>query len=491
MSLKDKIPQILAHVKYVQVNQTIQEQKLYEVYEGQLQKYVEDSIRAEFEAKAAERAIQRISPVNLLPKLVNKISTVYNNGVTRSAVDNEVDSELLAYYEDSMDLNTRLNFSNKMINLFKYCAVEPYLYKGKPEIRVLNPTQFCVYSDDIQNPTVPTEFIKFMGKVQSIQQRTDTDGAKTRSAEEEIRIINLYYIYSATEFLIVDAEGGIRYELMGDNQEGINPYGVIPFIYINLSESLLIPLPNMDMLTNTILIPKLLTDLNYATKFQSHAIVYGIDVDAADIQANPDSFWDIKSVDGEGKSPQLGTIKPTVDVDKVLTLIKTTIDLWLDSLGLKSTATSGFTQDNASSGIAKAIDEADATAIRKEQKQVYLNVEKRLWNLIPIMHNVWVSNLQLTSVKDFSTDFNPSIQIEDPAVYQDSKVVLENIIIKLGSNLTSYKRALAEANQDLNSTELEELMAEILEEKETAAKLNIVKEVAEKKVEDTDKDTEE
>ncbi len=462
--LKELVPAIINQITIVQQNQTIYETKLLDIYEGQIQKYVEESIRGEFSASAAERAIKRIAPINILTQTINKISTVYGEPVDRTAGENDIDTDNLSFYESKTKLDTVLNTANKMLNLFRYCALEPYVSEGEPQIRVLPPTQFTVFSDDPINPTNPTVFIKFMGQAPSIMPRTQTDGVKIMGAEEEVIMVDIFFLYSDTEFLIVDREGSIRSDLMIQvgNPEGVNPFGVIPFVYLNQSDLMLIPLPNSDLFQMSILIPKLLTDLNYATKFQSHAIVYGIDIDASQLEGNPDSFWDIKSAEGDDKSPQLGTIKPEVDVDKVLTLINTTIDLWLDSIGLKSSGGAGsLNPSNAASGVSKIIDSADATNIRKQQKKFFKGTEKDLWELFRIMNKQWITDSSIKDRKDFSKEFSPVINHGDPKVFIDPEKELKVIKEKLDNKLTSYKRAVMKANPELTEAEAKELIEEI------------------------------
>lgn len=463
--LRLMIPAIMEHIKSLK-NQTIFEQKLMDLYEGSLQKYVEESIRAEFEPSAAARAIQRIAPINVLPKIINKLSNAYTDGISRTADTNPIDAELLSAFNTSINLTSVMTTANKTLNLFKYAALEPYIYAGAPRIRVLPPTQFTVFSDDTINPLHPTVFIKYMGTIESTKPTTDQQGRQTQSASDKIDAINLYYLYSDTEFLVVDAEGVVRTDEMAriGNPEGINPLGVIPFVYLSQSQHSLIPLPNTDMYQMTILIPKLLTDLNYATKFQSHAIIYGIDVDVANLKGNPDSFWDIKSLEG-GKTPSLGTIKPEVDVDKVLSLIQSTITIWLDSLGMSSAKTDSLTVGNAASGISKAIDEADATAIRRQQQEYFIGVERNLWSLLTVMQSQWAMSGLLTDGRSFSADFQPALQFIEPTVLPDPKLVIDVLMLKLNNGLTSYRRAVQTANPDLSSDEVDTLIAEIRQER--------------------------
>ena len=465
--LREMIPELVSYVKTAQQNQTIFEKRLLDIYEGGLQKYVEESIQDEYSADTARTAIERIAPINVLPKVINKISAVYTYGVTRSLTEeNEIDSDMMGFYERSLGIDAKMASANKLLNLFQYLAIEPYIDQGKPSLRMLPPTQFTVYSDSLVNPMNPTVFIKYIGEIAPVSiPKTDTYGKSLKNANEVVQDVELFMMYSSDEIIAVDANGDIRTDVMASmgNPEGINPLGRIPFVYINSAEFSLIPTPQQDRLTMPILIPKLLTDLNYAVKFQSHSILYSIDLDLAEMSNAPDAMWMLKS-DGE-TAGSLNTIKPDVDVDKVLALINSTLALWMETMGVKSSGMGSISAQSASSGIAKAIDEVDTTNIRNEQKKIFSNVERELWSLIGDLNEFWITTGELKDSNFFSKDFAPSISYEDVAVVVNKKEQLEILSKKLDAGFTSYRRALAEANPELSIEEVEELMLEIEEEK--------------------------
>lgn len=460
--LTRNLPKIMKHIEFVQKNQTIYEAKLLEIFEGSLQKYVEESLAAELGAGAVKQVKHRIAPINIMPKILKKLSAVYGYGITRLANGNDIDQENVSYYENELALDSVMNLANKYLNLFRYCAIEPYINKGKPSIRVLPPTSFTVWTDNKVNPLEPTVFVKYIGKVEDTLPRTTTEGVSNSRPDNIVDEIDIFHMYTDEEFLVVDGKGHVRGDMMGENA-GINHYGRIPFVYMNVSKNLLIPLPNSDFFQMTVLTPKLLSDLNFATKFQSHAIMYTIDIESGKLDGNPNAMWELKSEEGEGKNPSVGTIKPEVDVDKVLSLIKDTLGLWFDSLGMKSSGINGITAESAQSGIAKAIDNSDITEVREEQIPMMKKYELELWDLIGVQHEVWGSELE--ELKPFSTAFDPSLQYGEPEPFVDTKTQTETAKIKLDAGLTSFRRAVAEANPSLNAEEVQELMDEIEQEK--------------------------
>lgn len=462
------VEELLQHINVNYQNQVVYNRKLLDIHEGGLLKYVEESMAKELNARAFERSKERIAPINVLSKVIEKLSRVYSEPVLRKAGENTIDQTLLAYYETQFDIDNQLNTANELLNLNKSFALEPYLNDdGRPAMRVLPADKFIVWSDNPLDPNVMTVFIKFMGTLRKSQPTVNSEGVKTQSAANAIKDVSLFYVYSDDEFMMMDSDGEIL-------EYQPNPFGQIPFIYSKSSAFSLVPTPDTDNLSMAILIPKMLTDLNYAVKMCSHTILYGIDVQLpANAEMNPDAMWELKSVsrgDGTQSSPQLSVIKPEVDSDKVLALINSEMAMWLDSKGLKTGSIGTATVENAASGISKLIDSADSSAVTRKQIALFRKVEFALWDLVNKMHRFWVATQQLKDQSQaFSTGFNPSVKFGDAKVVVDTKTVLEELKIQFELGLVTVKQALQRLNPDMDDTQIQLLINELEAE---AAKTN-------------------
>ena len=452
--LSDLVPEILSYINVVYSDNVEYNRKLLDIHEGQLMTYVEESMQNELSPEAFARAKERIAPINILSNVVEKLSRVYVDPANRKAA-NGGDNELLNKYEEWYDIDNKMALANELMSLHKYFALEPYLSDGKPKLRVIPADKFLVWSDDKMEPTNPTVFIKFMGTVKKVVPATDNEGRARRDGSKVVREVSKFHLYSDDEFLEVDMDGDITID-------EVNPFGRIPFVYGNSSPFNLIPKPDSDTFSMAILIPKLLADLNYAVQFQSHSIVYGIDIDPENLEGNPDSFWVINSKEGENKNPTLGTIKPDVDSDKVMELIHSEISLWLNSKGLK-TSTSGNADVNISaSGISKLIDEADATSIRKKQARLFNSFEKDLWSLTEIMHNIWVAKGVIEGEgKAFTSKFDPEILFADQKPVINKKEMLEEFKLMKELGLFIPKRAIAALHPTMTSEQVDEFFQEL------------------------------
>ena len=121
--------------------------KLQNIFDGQLLPHLLDVLKSELSARAYERMVPRVVPINILTRIVNKLSKLYTMPVAREATSDS-DQEIIDYAVQDNKLNTVFGMANKIYSMLKYFAVEPYFYEGEIKVRVLNPSQFLVYSDD-------------------------------------------------------------------------------------------------------------------------------------------------------------------------------------------------------------------------------------------------------------------------------------------------------------------------------------------------------
>lgn len=429
---------LVAIVKHAieQQNSLRDYERLTDIYSGNLVEYVKQEMAKELSGAAYRVASERIASINMIERITNKLSKVYSDTPARATLDNS-DNLIIEEYANKADIQSVMAQAEILLNINKHFALEPYENNGTINVRVLAPYEFTVFSDNEKNPKAITAFIKYMG-----------------STEKGKRSANVYWVYTDVEFIIVDSDFEIH-------EQRKNPYGTIPFVYCNSNIFTLQPKPDNDLYNNAILIPKLLTDLNYAVQFQSHSVMYGIDVDVSNLKANPDSFWDIKSAEGEGKKPQLGMLNPTVDVDKVLSLVTFTTSEWLTSKGIKPGSVGNLTADNAASGISKIVDEADASQAIAKNRITLSKAEKSLWNLIGKIHNTLLSSDVLDIKKGLSNNLDVSITFPLQKPIQDPKEKREELKFKLENKLTSYFRAVKESNPTLSNEEIDKLIQEI------------------------------
>jgi len=128
----DRINRVLDFVeaKAPRVNNS---RDLFKINEGELLPFVERALASELDPTAFERARKRISPINVLPKIVNKLSTLYSKEVTRKTEkpDETANQDIVDWYVKELGMNSKMICSQKQYNVAKYTALEPYLDNGR------------------------------------------------------------------------------------------------------------------------------------------------------------------------------------------------------------------------------------------------------------------------------------------------------------------------------------------------------------------------
>ncbi len=437
--VKDIVDYVEQHKEHLEYNN-----RLTLIHEGQLYQEVLASLATEFSEATVENLKHRIPCINVLVRIIDKLSRAYHEAVSRPT-DLQQDAELVAFFEKEYDLDATMGWANRLYNLHQYCALEPYQESdGSPKLRVLSADEFLVWSDDPNDPTNPTVFIKFMGEAEPRKNFTNASGVYQKPTEESR--VKIYYLYSDNEFLITDSSGDVRDDMMEQyRQTGINPIGKIPFVYLNQSKSRLIPLPDTDMLENTLLIPKLLADLNYAVKHLSHTKTVAIDLELPEqITNNPDSIWVLNSNDPEstGSKGSIQVIKPEVDVNKVLELIQSTLAIWLEAKNLRPGTMGKPTSNSRVPALAKIIDEADATAVRKQQVRYFRKVEEKLFDLTARLQTLWARSVNAKERRLFSDTFQVGVMYPDQQPYTTEQQRIEETVMMRSAGLMTRRQAL-------------------------------------------------
>lgn len=446
MELRDELPEIK---KYIQQNSQFlnHNKKVFNIYEGDLLSYILEDMYNQFSPQYFEQIKHRIVPINILKKIIDKLSKIYQQQPVRSIEDGLTsDTELLQYYEESFKINKYMNVCNEFFNMFKNSLVQPYVNKNKPSLRIIPSDRFLVRSTDEVDPTVPNEVIIFQGE-------KIVEGRKEK----------VLHIYSDEEILIVNADMRVLQSEMNaiDNPEGQNVFGRLPFVYANRSANLLIPKEDSDILKLTKVIPIILSDLNCAAMFQCFSIIYGINVNDEKVVLAPNAYWSLKTDDPE-KKPEIGQLKPQVDINEVIGLVESELSLWLSSKGIRPGSIGSANKDSFASGISKLVDEMDTYEERCKQVEIFSDVEKELWDLVMnTMHPYWMVNGMIDKRPVFSPTAKFKIKFAEQIPLIDRSQIVDTLDKEVKAGFTSKDRAIKKLNPEMTDQEIEELKAEI------------------------------
>lgn len=418
---------------------------LINVVEGELLCYISDALRAQFGVESYNTARHRMNAINLLKKIVDKLSPIYKPAPRRLIVNGtDADQELLEYYEKSMSINSKMKWATANSVFNKGTFLQPVVHEGKPSLRVLTKNHFYVRTDDQVDEMNPTELIIFK----------NFDRHKMG-----------FTYFSKDNIYIIDKDGNrdLAAEEAFNVRDNENPLKSLPGIYWNRSQSKLFPPPSEDMFTMTVLIPILLTDLNYAQMFQCFSMIYMTNADKeTKVVFAPNAVLQIgKDRTSEG-DVSIGTITPSVDTNGALTNIQSQISMWLNSLGIRPGSIGTLTMDSFASGISKLIDEMDTVELRQELVVETAEIEDKFWNYVMHVFHPWAVDAGLLETKQ---KFSPGAQVQtnftDQVPSSGRGQLVRDLKDEVEAKFTTTKRAIQTLNPQLTEAEIQELQNEI------------------------------
>jgi len=460
MPIVDEVDTLLAHIRE-QAPIIHHNGNLLAILEGDLMRFITEHLVRELKEASLKDALPRIAPINFYKRIISKLAKIYQQSVQRRIIDgNDRDQELLQMYEHSMRMDCVMNVGNEFYNAFKTNLNQIYLGgdanngMGRPSFRPIPNNKFYVYSNDEVDPTNPTHIILPMGR--------EKKQVRGFNGQYEDSFVDIWKVYTADEIYIIDGDGDTRADPMS---EGTNPFGLDMFMYVNSSKNFLNPPPDSDSFQMSVLLPVLISDLNYAVKYMSFSLVYGVDVDSENLTRSPNAFWALKSDPTSDRTPQVGQIKPQVDIADVMQLIIAELSMWLNSRNIRPGSVSDMTADNVASGISKLVDEADTTDERKKQVESYTTSEEHFWNgssgnagVLHRIHPMWVAQNRIDP--KFRTLFSPNARVEISFPEQLPMVqrgqLVRDLIEEVNAGFISRETAMSKLNPEWTDQRIEE-----------------------------------
>lgn len=489
LPLKERINEMLEYISYHEQYLENNTEAL-EIYEGDLEDKVLSVLSSTLSPEYYRTIAPRCLPINFMPKIIDKMAQVYSVAPKRTS---KSEQNFITDYEKFLDIDAEMSLADEYANLFKGYALEPFVsHDGKPSVRSIPFDEFLVMGGDPTDRRRVTVFIKFMGTYLK-----EEYCPKTR--ETTARDCQWYIAYTDNQILAFDLDKDTVGHVT-EETEGTNPIGIIPFIYGNRSKQRLLPTQDTDLVQMIKMFPVLFTDLGGAVMYQCFTIMYGVDVDTDQIKMSPNAFWDFKSDKTSEKKPEIGTINPEAQVDKVLAFIAHVMGAWAESKSIKVGSIGKMEGDNIASGVSKMVDNMDTFEVRKKNIPFFRKEEKELWYLLALMNNHWLTSEEVdldlypisnVNAKALKKDF--SIEFEPPRPMENRGEVVDTQIKEINNSLTTTRRAVEKINPELDDGEIDVLMKEI-EAEETERLENVLEgedEITNDEVENVEQEKEE
>jgi hypothetical protein len=417
---------------------------LSDLFEGKIREHVKIRINKEIQDRHEQWEMSnRILEIDIVKRIVKKLARSYRENPIRTLVEgSESDKQMFDWYMQNTNLKDVFYSMDKNYNNFKESLVQCFFHikSALPYFKVWSPDQYIAVSDDNQDEANATIFATFYGKDEKNQ--------------------TILLCVSDTETWLQDVKGDIQ--VNPANEYGINEYGANPFIYAKNTSSDVMPYPDDSMISVATLIPMLCGDINYAIKYMSYGILYGINIKDDLIRRGPNAFWNLMPFDENSPiPPSIGTLKPDIDIKDVFDGIMMQLQLWLNARGI-SASIFGYGTSSIQSGVSKMIDEADVSAIIEENQQKYIEMEKELFDFVfHYGHDQWKGNNPEIPQGSFSPDCYVETIFPKPDVIKTRQEVIAEVKEELNSGLLPKKRAIKRLNPNFSDDEIDALLEEI------------------------------
>ena len=417
--------------------------ELFDIYEGNLRKYIEAILESTLSDDYYSQIKHRIYPINILRRIIDKLARSYSSSPQREATSNQ---DIVEFYENSYMFNQKMNSADEFVNLFKGYALEPFIQNGIPSLRVLPYDRFLVQSDNIIDPTVMTRFYKYVGKIPKQKGHQQT-------------YVDLWFVYTNEEFIAMDEDGDLVPQYMvdgaGNPLNGENPFGFIPFYYGNRSQYQILPVQDSDTLSLAKLLSVQISDLAGTIMFQCFSIIYGVDIESANMKMSPNGFWSLRSDPQSGHTPQVGTITPTANISDVLAFVREVFATWMESRGIRVGSLGKVDGQYNVSGVSKVIDEMDTFEAIIKQQKFFEKDEYNFWQLQKNMHNFWLESGELTKMARLPDNWEVFTEFDEPKPVLGRQEEIDSVIKEKDAGLISTEMAIKKLYPDREDQDIQ------------------------------------
>lgn len=473
--------------------------KRYQCYKDKTAAYVIAYLLKQFDRDTVNEMMYCVSNLGLSRKVVDKLARVYKYGVDRDLYVNgeEVEDELVHEVERILHIDQNLKKTNRFFKLFKNVALyirpkpvspeadalmtikltplAPYLYdvvemadeREKPLAFILSnyaPTRGAGSTGVAGLAVVPGTDGRNGNVIPMVHSGDGIDQSIADSVEDQD--VGTFTFWSSKYHFVCNAQGQIISE--GD---GLNPIERLPFVnYAEDQDGGFWAQGGDDLTDGAILVNSMITNINHIAITQGYGqmVLTGKDLPKL-IKVGPNKAIRLTH-EGEDPVPTFAFASANPPLDQLRALVEMYVALLLTTNNLSTNGVSSNLNGGASfpSGIAMLLDKAESMEDVEDQRQVFVDNEPAVWELIAKWHTLLKSKGELVPELQpltFPEDFEVRVSYNDPKPIESEKERLDVIKLRLDMGLMSMIDAIKEENPGISDDEAEEKLKEIMEEK--------------------------
>lgn len=459
----------------------------HDIYKDGGKAFLIEKILREFGEDALSE--MRITPINLLKKIVDKRAAIYKRPPVRLA-KTPADQKLVAYYERKLALDQVMAKANRYMALasntvvyvkpkddgyLEACVIPAYQYSLVPNEKDQTKIDVFVFSsfakaDRVAPNDAPTPATGVQG---FNEQRTSGNGL-VASNERTLEDSSRYYIFwSKDQHLTADSTGNVVMDPTMGEEQFLNPLnGVIPVVNVARDrDNEPWATQGEDMVDLALALQIGWTDVMTIAKHQGFSILTITSEDEPKklaVGVNK-AVW-LKINNSGGPQPSIGYVQGNSPLDQYKSLLQELLALLLTTNNMEPNAMGGSGQvKNFTSGFHALISMADSLEAVEQDKPIMRDAEHGTWEAIKAWHN-WMFDAGI--LKDearmlgkFSDDFQIEVVFADikPLESEDERINRVKALMDMG--LITKKDALKKLHPELSKEALEAKLQELEDEK--------------------------
>jgi hypothetical protein len=443
---------------------------------GQLKGYVEKRIQQMY---PKTYPMYSVSDYSVLKKIVEKKSRAYKEAPVRkipgdaNKAANDIYTEITSRYA----LNQAMKHLDQSFNQHKHGLLAVFMDRDPLATVAQKKLSFKFYSlnpyeyDLVKDEDGQVKVVILSYPSTSVTSGTGGDGYDSVIAEankaDESQKERLYSFWTDSQYLEVRVSGdkgkpNVDVEIIVTESGGVNPYGVLPFVYVPMDFDVnypnLSPLPVQTVEFNA-LFSVYLTSANMQV-----GILKITRPESQKLSIASQSMYTAievpQSSDPEEKPSDIEFIAPSPNMAGHKEAISTYLTTILDEQGINGNAVVNPTE-SFSSGLDRLIAQADVQSIIEENQEMYLKVEQEVYRIV---------KAQLASQgQDVLPDEQLTVIYKKPKVMISDREKLENLKIMKDLGLWPEHELIQQYDPNLSEEDAKKKLEDIKKEREASA----------------------
>lgn len=367
----------------------------FQIYGGNLRPYVQNKIKTMY-PKTWDA--YTVSDYSILKKITDKKSKAYKQPPIR-VLESEEDSKRYQDVVSKFGLNQAMKKLDRYYNQHKYTMMAVFQDKDSENVPFwkfipLEPYEFDVIKDD--NGNVKVVILSYPD--QNITVGSDDSGFDTLIAGEkadEGKQTRIYAFWTDSNHYLVkvskdkNSSGSPEFQMelldIPTNPMNVNPYGILPFVYLPYSDGVNYPIPS-NLGSQTVELNSLLSVYLTSGNMQVGQLVVSYP-EGQDIQMVTQGLMTglrmPQSKDPDAAETKAEYISPNPNMDAHRTSIMTYAAMIMDENGIQPKK-SIDQAEQFTSGIDRMLSESDVQDIVEDNQDIYTKVEEDIFKIVSL-----------------------------------------------------------------------------------------------------------